>query len=75
MRLKEFQNLVDRLNGIYRVPITDGLGPAGGEEPGNPREFVRTFESSPINKEAANAIELLCAEIDELIIEPNKPES
>lgn len=51
-------DLVDRLKGIYRIPITDGLGPvAGSEEPTNSDYFVRTFETSPICKEAAHFIE------------------
>lgn len=62
----ELNNLVDRLNGIYRVPITDGHGPAGGEEPDNALEFVRTFEVPPIHKEAAVAIAALMAELREL---------
>ena len=48
--------LVERLRGIYRIPITDGLGPAGGEEPDNPNEFVRQFETSPIQHEAADRL-------------------
>lgn len=55
----EIKDLVYRLRGIYRIPITDGLGPAGGEEPDNPDYFVRTFESTAINKEAADVIEQL----------------
>lgn len=55
----EITDLVYRLRGIYRIPITDGLGPAGGEEPDNPDYFVRTFESTAINKEAADVIEQL----------------
>ncbi len=55
-------DLVNRLNGIYRIKITDGLGPAGGEEPNNPDEFVRTYETSPIQKEAAARIAALEAE-------------
>ncbi len=55
-------DLVNRLNGIYRIPITDGLGPAGGEEPNNPNEFVRTYETPPIQKEAAARISALEAE-------------
>jgi hypothetical protein len=52
--------LVERLRGIYRVPITDGLGPVGaGEEPNNPQEFVRMFNVAPINLEAADRIEEL----------------
>jgi hypothetical protein len=47
------------LRGTYRIPITDGLGPAGGEEPDNPNEFVRTFEAPPIQKEAAAELERL----------------
>lgn len=54
-------DIVERLNGIYRIPITDGLGVAGGEEPDNPNEFVRTFEATPIQKEAAAEITALRA--------------
>lgn len=49
-------SLIQRLNGNYRIPIKDGLGPAGGEEPDNPLEFVRTFGTPPIQKEAAAEI-------------------
>lgn len=52
-------DLINRLRGHYRTPITDGLGPAGGEEPGNPHEHVRTFPVPPIHKEAAAEIERL----------------
>ena len=38
--------LVERLLGKYRIPITDGLGPAGGEEPDNADYFVRTFPNT-----------------------------
>lgn len=53
-------DIVDRLRGIYRIPIADGLGATGGgEEPDNPNEFVRNFETPPIQKEAADHIERL----------------
>lgn len=48
--------LVERLRGEYRIPITDGLGPAGGDEPNNAQEFVRHFETPPIQHEAATAL-------------------
>lgn len=55
-------DLVRRLRGEYRIPITDGLGATGGGvEPDNPREFVRRFETPPIQKEAAAFIEDLIA--------------
>ncbi|WP_419900627.1 hypothetical protein [Roseomonas sp. USHLN139] len=54
--------LVDRLRGVYRIPITDGLGPAGGDEPSNPTEFVRRHQASPIQHAAAAEIERLRAE-------------
>lgn len=54
-------DLVERLRGKYRIKITDGLGPAGGEEPDNPNEFVTTYPSTPIQREAANEIERLTA--------------
>lgn len=54
------KDLVRRLRGIYRIPITDGLGAVGaGEEPDNPDEFVRRFPSIPIQEEAAAKIEAL----------------
>ena len=55
----DYQDLIRRLRGEYRTPITDGLGPAGGEEPDNPNEHVRTFPTTSICREAANAIETL----------------
>lgn len=59
--------LVDRLRGIYRIPITDCLGPVtGSEEPNNPNEFVRTFETSSIDHEAADRIEELEQRIKDL---------
>lgn len=54
-------DLARRLRGEYRIPITDGLGAAGGEEPDNPHEFVRTFPSPPIQKDAAAMLEALAA--------------
>ena len=63
----DLAGLVERLNGVYRVPITDGLGAVGaGEEPDNPNEFVRRFETPPIQKEAAATIQSLVARIAEL---------
>ena len=53
-------DIVERLRGIYRIPITDGLGAVGsGEEPNNPTEYVSKFETSPIQHEAAKEIERL----------------
>lgn len=52
--------LVDRLRGIYRIPIRDGLGPVGaGDEPDNPAEYVRSFPTPPIQQAAADEIERL----------------
>lgn len=50
-----YADLVRRLRGEYRIPITDGLGPAGGDEPDNPHEHVRTYPTPPIQHEAAEA--------------------
>ena len=63
-----FNDLIRRLRGEYRIPITDGLGAAGGDEPKNPNEFVRTFEPPSIQKEAAAIIEQQAARIAELEI-------
>ena len=58
---------MERLQGIYRIPITDGIGAVGaGEEPDNPNEFVRSFETPPIQKEAADEITALRARVTEL---------
>lgn len=60
-------DIVDRLRGIYRIPITDGLGAVGvGKEPDNPNEFVRQFETPPIQKEAAAEIERLRAALERI---------
>jgi hypothetical protein len=59
-------DLVERLLGVYRVPITDGLGPAGGDEPDNENYFVQTFPTTPIQVEAAREIERLWAENEAL---------
>jgi hypothetical protein len=52
------QTLVQRLSGIYAIPINDGLGPLDGEEiiNGHPH-FVREFPGRPeIQGRAANLI-------------------
>lgn len=64
-RPDDMEGLIERLRSKYRIPILDGLGPAGGEEPDNPNEFVRTFDTPPIQKEAADALASLKAEVDE----------
>lgn len=53
--------LIDRLRGIYKIPITDNLGPVGDDD--DPKFFIRKFESTPICLEAAEAIENLQIEI------------
>ncbi len=58
--LNDPATLVDRLRGIYRIPIRDGMGAVGaGEEPDNPDAFVSKFETSPIMNVAAKRIEEL----------------
>ena len=52
-------NLAERLRGEYRIPITDGMGAAGGDEPDNAHEFVRHFPAPPIQMEAAAALTAL----------------
>lgn len=59
--------LVDRLQGVYRIPVTDGLGQVpGSAEPDNPGEYVHRFETPPIQREAAVEIERLRAEVADL---------
>lgn len=58
--------LCDRLRGIYRIPITDGLGAVGGgEEPDNPDQFVRKFETPPIQHTAADLLQRLAGQVAE----------
>ena len=59
--------LVDRLRGIYRIPIRDGLGATGGgEEPDNPSEHVTHYQTPPIQRVAAAEIERLRAALREI---------
>lgn len=69
----EVGGLVERLRGIYRIPITDGLGAVGsGEDPDNPDEFVRKFDTPPIQHEAATALEAQAAELAAVKVSSNK---
>lgn len=53
--------LVDRLRGIYTVPVNDGAGPLNGSD-----TFARVFDGlPPIQGEAADAIEWLLDIIDQ----------
>lgn len=64
----EASTLVDRLRGHYRIPITDGHGPAGGEEPDNPSEFVKTMDfQPPIQLAAADRIQALEAALKMMV--------
>jgi len=54
-------DLVNRLRGIYTMPINDGGGPIDGKD-----TFSRTFETAPIQHEAANRIEELEKELAEI---------
>lgn len=51
--------LVDRLRGIYTIPVDDGAGLLNGKD-----TFTRKFETSPINHEAAAEIDAVRAERD-----------
>jgi len=54
---QDYANLIERLRGIYRIPIKDGAGPLKGST-----EYVRQFDGlPPINAEAASAIATLMA--------------
>ncbi len=48
--------LVDRLRGIYTIPVNDGLGLLNGKDTFTPAE---PFFTPPIQKEAASRIEEL----------------
>ena len=49
--------LVDRLRGIYTIPVNDGAGLLHGKD-----TYTQTFEVPPINLEAADEIERLRAD-------------
>lgn len=50
-------SLLDRLRGIYTVPVNDGAGPLNGS-----MEFTRKFPPLPLNVEAAAEIDRLRTE-------------
>lgn len=50
--------LVERLRGIYNVPVSDGAGPLNGS-----MMFTREFKTSPIMHEAADRIEQIEAQL------------
>jgi hypothetical protein len=52
--MSERTDIVDRLRGIYTVPVNDGAGLLNGKD-----TFTNTFPVPPINKEAANEITTL----------------
>lgn len=55
-------DLVNRLRGIYTIPVNDGAGPLDGKD-----TFTRTFDNlPPIMGEAANRIEALEALLRQL---------
>ena len=54
--------LVNRLRGIYTIPVDDGAGPLNGSD-----TFTREFTGLPaINEEAAKEIERLQSRVTEL---------
>ena len=70
--MTDLNNVLDRLRGITRVPITDGLGPVNGGD--SPTEYVTQFEmpphypmpGSPLSTDAIALIEHQAAQIAEL---------
>lgn len=57
------ETLVNRLRGIYTVPVSDGAGLLNGSD-----TFTRKFEGlPPINEEAAQAIESLVEQLREAV--------
>lgn len=54
------ERMVMRLRGKYSVPINDGCGPINGKA-----EFERTFDVPPINRDAANVIEIMATWLHE----------
>jgi hypothetical protein len=65
--LEAIADMIRRLRGVYRIPITDGCGAVGGgDEPDNPDEFVRSFQTPPIQLRAADTLDALTAEVRKL---------
>jgi hypothetical protein len=71
--MTDVTQILERLRGIVRIPITDGLGPvAGGSD--SPTEYVRQYDmppnypmpNSPLSTAAISAIENQAARIAEL---------
>lgn len=59
---RDLADLIRRLGGEVRIPITDGLGPAGGDEPDNPLEHVQRWDGVPaIQQDAAAVLSALSA--------------
>lgn len=55
---REPSTLVDRLRGIYNIPVNDGAGPLDGKD-----TYTREFGTTPIQSEAADRIEQLEREL------------
>ena len=51
-------DLIDRLRGVYTIPVNDGAGPLNGS-----MTFTRKFPTLPLNVEAAAEILVLRAEV------------
>ena len=62
MSQSDKDTLVDRLRGIYTVPVNDGAGLLNGKD-----TFTSTFDVPPIHKEAAARIEQLQRELAEAL--------
>lgn len=59
---RDLADLIRRLGGEVRIPITDGLGPAGGDEPDNAQEHVKRWDGAPaIQQDAAAVLSALSA--------------
>jgi hypothetical protein len=66
----DVQELIDRLRGIYRIPITDGCGPIEGS-----MTFERRFATSPIQHEAADALTALRLDVQRITEERDAAKS
>lgn len=55
-------SLPERLRGIYRLGVNDGAGPLNGSD-----TFTREFQTPPIQRQAADRIEQLEAELRRLV--------
>jgi hypothetical protein len=58
----QYESLINRLNGIYTIPVNDGAGLLNGKD-----TFTNTYPVPPINREAVLAITELRQTLQHLV--------